>query len=97
MEQIEKQVDELIKSGIEFCKKEMKEKQVLILTRDILKRLKILGREAFNNETFTDSWINDLNKIKKDLDEKIEIMDIYDEEILGEYSEFDGLKLLFDE
>jgi hypothetical protein len=97
MEQIEKQVDEQIKSGIELCKKMEKRDQIIKSTRDILRRLKVLAREAVNNETFTENWLADLNKIKKDLDEKIEIMDIYDEEILGEYSEFDGLKLLFDE
>jgi hypothetical protein len=49
-------------------------KEVLTLTRDILKRMKYLGREASENLDFKKSWIKTLTQLKGDFDNELGLL-----------------------
>jgi hypothetical protein len=46
--------------------------EVLSLTRDLLKRMKYLAREANENQDFKKSWLKTLSKLKDDFDQQLE-------------------------
>jgi hypothetical protein len=48
--------------------------EVFSLTRDILRRMKYLAREAHENEKFKKSWIDTLMKLKGDFDQELELL-----------------------
>ena len=49
-------------------------KEVLTLTRDILKRMKYLAREANENQEFKKSWLKTLTQLKNDFDNELGLL-----------------------
>jgi hypothetical protein len=45
--------------------------EVFSLSRDILRRMKYLSREAHENQDFKQSWVNTLTKLKNDFDDQL--------------------------
>lgn len=46
-------------------------KEIYALTRDILKRITYLEKEAHEDEKFKKSWLHTLNQLKEDLDHQL--------------------------
>lgn len=50
--------------------------EVFSLTRDILRRMKYLAREAHEDDTFKKSWINTLTKLRGDFDDQLGLLGV---------------------
>jgi len=54
-------------------------KEVFKLSRDILKRLKLLAREAALDSEFKMEWIGALKKMKNNFDDQLKVFGAYEE------------------